>query len=388
MIVARVQPRDDPWFTLASKALVIPEIVLRDYATHGESLSLVILIHVVRQQFSHFWKLYRSNVRFYQVLKAASKFKAQDTLPELRHDFCELWNQIVREVQNKDDQTMAYYILGRIRNMFLALHQQTEFAPPTRFSPFTSDQDDILYDPFLYPLCNISGNDHPNATPIHDDDAFIPHGPSNTAPIPPSPASSSDTPIVFAHASIRVDETHTTAPVLDKNVSLPVSSQRVHQTPPETDRIPSTLPSLNPITTIVTHGMIDTSARTMRLSPPRPSATISSPTPKALTSSPDHIAVEHTVVGHAGSDVVDVASTPVAPDLDDMHTGLVLSLDSPVTGSDHVSSPESHASMVAPAAPGPSRPRLSPYPDPAVAAEGEGRTKTVLREEMGTFNPS
>jgi hypothetical protein len=281
---------------------------------------------------------------------------------------------------------MAFYILGRIRNVFLSLHQQTESAPPTRLPPFTGDQDDILYDPFLYPLCNVHGN-HPNSTAhIHDDDAFIPHGPSNTAPIL---ASSPDTPTVPAHASIRIDETLTTAPLLDKNMPLPVSLQRVHQTTPETDRIPSSSPSLNPITTVATHRRIDTSTRTMRLSPPGPSATISSPTPKALTSSPDPIAVEHILVGYAGSDVVDVMSTPPTPDLDDMHKGLLLSLDSLVTGSDHASSPEPHASMVAPATRGLSRPQLSSHLDPAdPAAEGEGRAEAVLREKTQTLHPS
>jgi hypothetical protein len=378
MIVVRVKLRDDPWFTLASKALVIPEAVLRDYATHGESLSLAILIHVVRQQFSHFWKLYRSNVRFYQVLEAASKFKAQDTLPELRHDFCELWNQIVREVQNKDDQTMAFYILGQIRNVFLALHRQTESALPTRLSPFTGDHDDILYDPLLYPLCSIPGN-HPHT---HDDDAFIPHHPCDTAPIPSSLASSPDTPPVFAHASIHVDDTLTTAPLLDRNVSLPVSLQRAHQTTPEIDCISST--SLNPITTLATHGRIDTFPGTLRLSPP---ARTYSPTSKALTSSPDSDAID-TVVSYAGLDVVDVLSAPPAPVLDDIHTGLMLSSDSHVTGPDHDSSPETHSSMIAPTARGPSRPRLSSHHDLAVPAENEGRTKAILREEMETLQPS
>ena len=327
MIVARVQPRDDSWFFLASKALVISEAALRDYDTHGESLSLAILIHVVRLQFSHFWKMYRSNGSFLQVLEVASKINVQDSLPELRHDFCELWNQIVREVQNKDDQTMAFYILGRIRNVFLTLHQQTESAPPIQFSPFTGDQDYILYDPFSYSLCNIPGN-HPNYTPpghIHDDDAFIQHSPGNTVPVPSFPASSSDTPTVSAHASIRVDETLTTAPLLDKNMPHLVSSQPLHHITPETGRIPSTSPSLNPFTTLAICGKTDTSARTMRLSPPGPSAPTSSLTPKASTSSLDAIAVEHTIVSYAGSDVVDIASTPPAPDPDDMHTGPPLS---------------------------------------------------------------
>ncbi len=55
-IVARVQPRNDSWFILAPNILGVPESVLRDYAANGDSLSLAILIHVTRQQFSLYWK--------------------------------------------------------------------------------------------------------------------------------------------------------------------------------------------------------------------------------------------------------------------------------------------------------------------------------------------
>ena len=90
MIVARVQPRDDSWFILASNALGVPEAILRDYAAHGDSLSLAILIHIVRQQFSHFWNMSWPNGEISTVLEAASKFNVQDTLPGLQHEFCAL----------------------------------------------------------------------------------------------------------------------------------------------------------------------------------------------------------------------------------------------------------------------------------------------------------
>ncbi|KAH9168320.1 hypothetical protein EDB89DRAFT_1589306 [Lactarius sanguifluus] len=54
-IVVKAQRHDDSWFVLASE-LGIPEVIVRDYATHGDSLSLAILIHVIRQQFGHFWE--------------------------------------------------------------------------------------------------------------------------------------------------------------------------------------------------------------------------------------------------------------------------------------------------------------------------------------------
>ena len=51
--VARVQRHDDSWFILASDEMAIPEADLRSHAAHGDSLSLVILIHIIRQQFTY-----------------------------------------------------------------------------------------------------------------------------------------------------------------------------------------------------------------------------------------------------------------------------------------------------------------------------------------------
>ncbi|KAN0140386.1 hypothetical protein V8E53_001595 [Lactarius tabidus] len=51
-IIVQAQRRDDTWFILVSDTLGSPEASLRDYDAHGDNLSLVILIHVVRQQFN------------------------------------------------------------------------------------------------------------------------------------------------------------------------------------------------------------------------------------------------------------------------------------------------------------------------------------------------
>ena len=154
MAVARVQPRDDAWYILATKELGVTEAVLRTYAAHGDSLSLAILIHVVRQQFIHFKEVPWPTYNFSSVLAAASTFDIQDTSPELQNNFCALWNQIVRHVQKHNDPSMTFYTLRKIRNVYLALHQGTDCAP-TKFSPFTDEYDDILREPSSYPLCNI-----------------------------------------------------------------------------------------------------------------------------------------------------------------------------------------------------------------------------------------
>jgi hypothetical protein len=162
-VVARVQSRNDTWYRLASKSLGVPDMVLRDYAAHGDSLSLAILIHITHQQFSHYHKKSWPEDEFLKVLEAASKFNVQDTSPELQHKFCALWNQIVHKVQNDQSRWMAFQILAPIRNIYIALHQDTDSAPK-QFSPSTGDRDDILKEPDSYPVCNIPGH-HLDLTP-------------------------------------------------------------------------------------------------------------------------------------------------------------------------------------------------------------------------------
>ncbi len=179
-IVAKAQRRDDSWFILASGELGAPEAVLRYYAAHGDSLSLAVLTHITRRQFSHFWKRSWPSAEFSFILEAASKFNVQDTLPELQHEFCTLWNQVVLKVSNDNDQRMALLTLGPIRNVFFALHQDAGSAP-TRFSTSRGNGDNILRVPSSYPVCNLAGHIHDDSTSttfahtvLHDDAALVP----------------------------------------------------------------------------------------------------------------------------------------------------------------------------------------------------------------------
>ena len=224
-IISRAQRRNDSWFSLASDQLGITEAILRDHAAHGDSLSLAILIHVTRQQFSHYLEVSWPVHEISTVLEAASKFNVQDTSPELQHDFCTLWNQIVRKVQDDNAWSTAFYILGRIRNVYAALHQGTDSAP-TRFSASTGDKDAVLWEPSSYPVCNISSH-HPNSTPHNDltPETFIPavpHHYDNSAPVPPFLASSPYTHSLSAHVPPCVDENLADALPYDNYVSIPV----------------------------------------------------------------------------------------------------------------------------------------------------------------------
>ncbi|KAH9031390.1 hypothetical protein EDB83DRAFT_2525764 [Lactarius deliciosus] len=170
-IIGMVERRDDSWFILASSVLGVPESVLRDYAAN--SLSLAILIHVVCQQFNHFRKPFWPRFWIWDVLYAASKFDVQDTSPELQHEFCSLWNQIVFKARNDDDREMAYRILSPIRHIYLTLHQDTDSAR-TRLSAFTHGLDDILFEPSSYPVCKVAGHIHDNSAILHDNAALVP----------------------------------------------------------------------------------------------------------------------------------------------------------------------------------------------------------------------
>ena len=227
-IVARAQPRNDSWSILASDHLGVPQAVLQGYAAHGDSLSLAILIHITRQQLNHFRKSSWPWFMFSEVLLAASKFDARDTLPELQHDFCALWNQIVRRVQNVNSGWMAFGTLGRIRNVYLALHQGAG-STHAQFSASTGDSHRILAWPFSYPACNIPGH-HPDST-HHICDDFTPttsvctasHDHDLTAHVPSLHVGNPEMPSSSEHTQILLDEIFADALARSNNISVPVS---------------------------------------------------------------------------------------------------------------------------------------------------------------------
>ena len=218
-VVARAQRRDDIWFAMAADEMDVPESVLRSHATHGNDLSLAILIHIVNQQLSFFRRSHWPANEFSKVLSAASKFDVLDTSLKLQHDFCELWNEVVRRY----DDVTSWHILRPIRDVYLTLHLNTDCAP-TEFSASGGDGDGVFRHQSSYPLCNIPGH-HPDstvhnydvsATPrpiLHDNDALDPT-------FPPS---------LFVTTPVLVDENTMDVPQIDNMLAFSPSS-RAHQT--------------------------------------------------------------------------------------------------------------------------------------------------------------
>ncbi len=279
-IIAKVQQRDGSWFSLASNELDIAEPVLRDYAAHGDSLSLAILVHITRQHFNLFKEPFWP--AFWNFLEAASKFNVRDTSPELQHEFCALWNEIVLKAQNDNDWGMTYNILGKIRNIYITLHQDTDSAL-TRFSSSTADDDYILFVPFSYPVCRVPGHIHDGSVSA----AFSPAVLSGdaapvTASIPDEPSSSVSVPL---HNTADVRHPHN-----EKSIPGPILSTR-QSAMIENLSIPTT--SLDLVTACVIQGGIEMSTKTMPLSTIESSALASRPISNISTLSPGDVAIQN-----------------------------------------------------------------------------------------------
>ena len=164
-ILATVQEHDDRWLELAASQLDKSRAVLKSYLTHGKSVSLVNCIHICRRMV----EIYSENDWFIRAavrsksLEIVSDFDARDTLPELQHDFCSLWNRLISmtgDSENWRKQEIAICILRHIRKIYIALHQDTD-AAPTAFDDSTDDYANVLFYPSSYPLCNIPEHHRP-----------------------------------------------------------------------------------------------------------------------------------------------------------------------------------------------------------------------------------
>jgi hypothetical protein len=153
-VIAYTQDRDDKWTTLAADVLGVPEGVFQNYRANGDSVLLATLIHVAREAL-HTGRSERG------VLESLSRFDIHDTIPELQHDFCILWNEVLQKATHQRNSSTPTQILAGIRRLFATLHQG-DHPTLTQFPAFRpiDDLDPILRQPSSYPSC-----DNPNHFP-------------------------------------------------------------------------------------------------------------------------------------------------------------------------------------------------------------------------------
>jgi len=81
------------------------------------------------------------------ILPSVLKFDILNTLPELQHDFCTLWNDIVQQAQSSGTENNPFMeILSGIWGLYIALHGTT------------ASNYDPLRLPASYPLCENDGH--------------------------------------------------------------------------------------------------------------------------------------------------------------------------------------------------------------------------------------
>jgi hypothetical protein len=148
--------RDRRWSTLAMEELGVSEDVFQNYLARGDSVLLANLIHITRHLFDSLREGHRDLARgSLCILSSVSKFNILNTLPELQHEFCNLWNLIVRQAQKGGAVDNPFIeILIQIRHLYIPLHR-TNATPSGIFASATVN-DHILHEPDSYPLCEIA----------------------------------------------------------------------------------------------------------------------------------------------------------------------------------------------------------------------------------------
>jgi hypothetical protein len=212
-IIATVPEQDYRWKALAMDQLGVPEGVLGEYLAHGDSVLLANLTQITHQFFRFYHPLtWVETPLLNDVLGTISKFDMRNTLPELQHEFCALWNEIIREASKDSDESRSFRtrhipfrVLGPIRHIYIALHQDTN-ATPVAFDASTDDFDSILERLSSYPSCNIpshhsaSETAHPSSHPspdlaptptipptVHSIITVAPQHSTDIGSVPPSP---------------------------------------------------------------------------------------------------------------------------------------------------------------------------------------------------------
>ena len=211
-IIASVRERDDRWIALAMGHLGVPEGVFQDYLAHGDSVLLANLIHFTR-----------SGSISFKFLERISRFDIRNSLPELQHEFCALWNEIVEDPQMR---SYGVYILKTIRHLYIALHKDTD-AAPTAFSDSTPNDYVILDRLSSYPSCHIPG--HLVRELSSGEFAYrpaVPHRDSIQATVTPVSYPDDTTPHLAGKPSLVVESSHlaTSASVPPPNDAIPFDS--------------------------------------------------------------------------------------------------------------------------------------------------------------------
>ena len=159
-IIAGPRERDNQWFTLAMDQFDVSEHLLRHYLANGNSMLLANLNQILRK-ICH--EIVQDDLQLISgswiLLQLLAQFDPKNTLPELQHDFCALWNEIVQRSRKNKNYFTPFVILQKICHIFIVLHPGVDTTLPV-FAASADPLDPIFFKESSYPLCDITDHRH------------------------------------------------------------------------------------------------------------------------------------------------------------------------------------------------------------------------------------
>jgi hypothetical protein len=161
--ISSVRKREDSWFQLASGHLMVSKSLLQNHYAHGDSILLANIIRIICRTFESYSESEENSRHVIlngstKTLELVCKLNILDTLPQLQHEFCAVWNQLIDANTFPHVKPISMMTLKSIRRLYMALHEDT--FSPVAFSSITDDGDPVLDHATSYLKCTIDQHHH------------------------------------------------------------------------------------------------------------------------------------------------------------------------------------------------------------------------------------
>ena len=303
IILARVKKPDNIWCKLATGHLGVSDSVLQDYLAYGDSASLANLNSFIQRAIDFYPRDKSFPYHITTTIKQVSKLDVLSTLPELRHEFCTLWNELV--LMSHADSPSFYgpnEILTGIRHIYIALHFSSASSLPAAFSVPARGEDGFSFslEPPSYPLCTVADHHPGSASHVYE----------NVAGTTDLPARTSTT--MFGGGKILGSNTHTDVDALSSPTPSPYHTSLSPAHKHSFDDIPAatrrrSTSIIAPSTPAAHTSPVHDDDRT---SPANP---FDSTTTLVIRNGIYTDTLEHTANSHWGTSLLRTTSTPVLP---------------------------------------------------------------------------
>jgi hypothetical protein len=177
--VVRTRKRDERWIQLAKNLPVSAPLHCHEQDDSILLANAIFIVRITVQTYSGSEKrdwddIYKVSRR---TLGAVCKLDIKKALPELQHEFCDLWNKLVTTAQTDQlprHKSISVKMLRNIRKLYIALHDTHQAIFRT-----TDDWEQVLDNSRFYPEC--TQDDHrPSSESSYPDLQFnAPRAPSD-----------------------------------------------------------------------------------------------------------------------------------------------------------------------------------------------------------------